>query len=53
MDTLLQNHVRTLEDIKDNLEMAQNHMKWQENQHQLEISFEVGDLVFLHLQPYK
>jgi hypothetical protein len=33
--------------------MAQNHMKQQANQHHSERSFEVGDWVFLRLQPYK
>jgi hypothetical protein len=33
--------------------MAQNRMKQQENQHHSERSFEVGDWVFLRLQPYK
>ena len=33
--------------------MAQNHMKQQVDQHQSERSFEVGDLVFLWIQPYK
>jgi hypothetical protein len=33
--------------------MAQNHMKQQEDQHHSERSFEVGDWVFLILQPYK
>jgi hypothetical protein len=33
--------------------MAQNHMKLQADQHHSERSFEVGDWVFLRLQPYK
>lgn len=53
VDTLLQIHVRTLVALKTNLEMAQNHMKWQVDRHHLERSFVVGDFVFLHLQPYK
>jgi len=39
--------------LKDNLTMAHNRMKQQENQHHSERSFEVGDWVFLRLQPYK
>jgi hypothetical protein len=33
--------------------MAQNRMKQQINQHHSEREFEVGDWVFLRLQPYK
>jgi hypothetical protein len=39
--------------LKENLTMAQNCMKQQVDQHRSEISFEVGDWVFLRLQPYK
>jgi hypothetical protein len=42
-----------LQILKENLTMAQNHMKQQADQHRSEISFEVGDWVFLRLQPYK
>jgi hypothetical protein len=37
--------------LKDNLTMAHNHMKQQAYQHYRERSFEVGDWVFLRLQP--
>jgi hypothetical protein len=33
--------------------MAHNHMKQKADQHSSEISFEVGDWVFLRRQPYK
>ena len=33
--------------------MDENHMKQQSNQHHSERSFEVGDQIFLQLQPYK
>jgi hypothetical protein len=39
--------------LKDNLVMAQNRMKQQENQGHSECQFEEGDQVFLQLQPYK
>jgi hypothetical protein len=39
--------------LKDNLTMAQNRMKQQEYQHCSEITFKVGDWVFLRQQPYK
>jgi hypothetical protein len=39
--------------LKDNLTMAHNRMKQQEDQHRSERRFEVGDWVFLRLQSYK
>jgi hypothetical protein len=44
---------QVLQILKDNLTMAQNRMKQQADQHRSERSFEVGDWVFLRLQPYK
>ena len=44
---------QVLELLKDNLTLAQNRMKQQADQHQSERSFDVGDWVFLWLQPYK
>jgi hypothetical protein len=39
--------------LKDNLVMAQNHMKQQEDQGRSELHFVEGDYVFLGLQTYK
>jgi hypothetical protein len=39
--------------LKDNLVITQNRMKQQADQHHSEREFEVGDWVFLRLQPYK
>jgi hypothetical protein len=44
---------QVLQILKDNLTMAQNHMKQQADQNCSERSFEVGDWVFLRLQLYK
>jgi hypothetical protein len=44
---------QVLQILKENLTMAHNRMKQQEDQHCSERSFEVGDWVFLRLQPYK
>ena len=44
---------QVLQLLKDNLTLVQNRMKQQANQHRSERSFEVGDWVFLRLQPYK
>ena len=53
VETLLQNRDWTLATLKNNLAMAQNCMKQQADQCQFKRSFEVGDLMFLQLQPYK
>ena len=42
-----------LHTLKENLVMAHNLMKKQEDQGHYERQFEVGDQVFLRLQPYK
>ena len=39
--------------LNDNLNLAQNQMKQQADQHHSERSFDVGEWVFLQLQPYK
>ena len=44
---------QVLQILKDNLNLAQNRMKQQEDQHRSERHFNVGDWVFLILQPYK
>ena len=46
-------HQQVLQLLKDNLTLAQNQMKQQEDQHRSEIIFYVGDWEFLLLQPYK
>jgi hypothetical protein len=47
------NQQKVLKLLKDNLVMAQNMMKRQTYQHHSEREFEVGDWVFLRIQPYK
>ena len=52
----MEDHIKNqqvLQILKDNLTMAQNHMKQQVDQHRSERSFKVGDWLFLRLQPYK
>jgi hypothetical protein len=39
--------------LKENLQMAQNQQKISADKHKIERSFEVGDLVFLRLKPYR
>ena len=53
METFPKSCEQTLSYLKDNLVMDQNCMKWKVDKHWFKISFNVGDLVFLHIQPYK
>jgi hypothetical protein len=53
MEDHIENQQEVLPILKDNLTIAHNRMKQQEYQHCSERSFEVGDWVFLRLQPYK
>jgi hypothetical protein len=39
--------------LKENLQTTQNRQKISADRHRIERSFEVGDLVFLRLQPYR
>ena len=39
--------------LKENLQTAQNQQKLYADRHRVEWSFEVGDLVYLRLQPYR
>jgi hypothetical protein len=43
---------RILQSVRENLQSAQNQQKIYVDRHRVEHSFEVGDLVFLQLQPY-
>jgi hypothetical protein len=49
----IEHQQQVLQILKDNLAMAQNRMKQQADQHRSERIFEVGDWMFLRLQPYK
>jgi hypothetical protein len=42
-----------LRELKDHLHRAQNQQKVQADKHMVERTFEVGDLVYLRLQPYR
>lgn len=42
-----------LEELKANLAQAQNLMKQQANKHRRNVQFELGDQVYLKIQPYK
>ena len=49
----IEHQQQVLQLLKDNLVLAQNRMKQQADQHHNERSFDVGNWVFLRLQPYK
>ena len=49
----IEHQQQILQLLNDNLNLAQNRMKQQAYQHHSERSFDVGDWVFLWLQPYK
>lgn len=52
VDTLLSERATMMESIKQHLHRAQQRMKKQADKHRSERTFNVGDLVFLKLQPY-
>jgi hypothetical protein len=53
VDDHIGNQQEVLKILKDNLVMTQNSMKQQADQHRNEREFEVGNWVFMRLQPYK
>jgi hypothetical protein len=42
-----------LRELEDHLQRAQNQQKVQVDKHRVDLTFEVGDLVYLRLQPYR
>ena len=53
VEEYIEHQQQVLQLLKDNLSLVQNRMKQQVNKHHSERIFEVGDWVFLRLQPYK
>ena len=53
MEDHIEHQQEVLQLLKDNLNLAQNRMKQQPDQHRSDRSFDVRDWVFLRLQPYK
>ena len=53
MEDHIEHQQEVIQLLNDNLNLARNRMKEQANQHRSERSLDVGDLVFLWLQPYK
>ena len=49
----LEENQKVAQILKDNLNTARNRMKQQADRHRIEREFEVGDWVFVRLQPYK
>ena len=53
MEDHIEHQQQVLQLLKDNLTLVQNQMKQQADQHHNKRSFDVGDWVFLRLQPYQ
>ncbi|KAL0455225.1 UNVERIFIED_CONTAM: hypothetical protein Slati_0861700 [Sesamum latifolium] len=53
VEELMQERIKVLQLLNDNLHQAQQRMKIYADKRRLEREFEVGDEVFLKLQPYK
>jgi len=53
VDECLHDRDAILKELRHNLLLTQNHMKCQAFQHKRNISYIVGDYVYLKLQPYR
>lgn len=53
IDAQLQDRDEVLSELKENLQAANNHMKQMADRKRRDIEFQVGDWVFLRLQPYR
>ena len=53
VNEFLRDRDSTLSELQRNLLLAQNRMKFQADQHRREVSFAIGDYVYLKLQPYR
>ena len=53
MESYMSTRAQILEVLKQNLIIAQERMNFQADKHRSERSFEVGDWVYLRLQPYR
>src|SRR6202046_3234079 len=53
VEDYIEHQQQVLQLLRDNLVLAHNRMKQQVDQHRSERIFDVGDWVFLRLQPYK
>ena len=53
VDEYLRDRSTILRELQHNLNLARNRMKTQADQHRREVHFQVGDFVYLKLQPYR
>ncbi|KAA8547210.1 hypothetical protein F0562_003634 [Nyssa sinensis] len=53
VDEYLQDRDRILRELRRNMQLAQERMKSQAHQHKREVSFSIGNYVYLKLQPYR
>ena len=49
----LEENQKVVQILKENINTARNRMKQQADRHRTEREFEIGDWVFVRLQPYK
>lgn len=52
-NNILQEYQDIMRVLKENLQMAQNRQKKYYDQHRTERSFEVGNMVYVRLQPFR
>ena len=50
---MVEDRNKMLDEIKEYLCQAQNRMKIQAERHTREVEYQVGDMVFLNIQPYR
>ncbi|KAJ0744829.1 putative nucleotidyltransferase, Ribonuclease H [Helianthus annuus] len=53
VDQYLRDRSSILKDLRHNLQQAQNSMQLQANKHRRHVSFELGDFLYVKLQPYR
>ena len=53
VDQMLEDRNKMLDVLKKQLCLAQNRMKVQADKHRREVEYQVGDMVFLKIQPYR
>ena len=53
VNQMLEDRNKMLDILKEQLGLAQNRMKMQADKHRREVEYQVRDMVFLKIQPYR